>query len=420
MKDWAKHFQEVSKRAALEAARRDMASEERDMMRKERGSMFKGRGPSFGGEDDDDSVSNTTFGNELSPGFGVEFGLDQGTLQLVQTKLNVLQMASPPLKVDGLSGPMTTAAVRRYQASKGLTVDGFLGTKTLASLGIKVPTPSALPTVNGPVIPGMKQSVVNAMPAFNGKFEGRALPFMYTDVKGYMTTGTGNLIDYGNPGGSPDPTPLALSLDWRNPDGSKASVTQITDAWHAVKSAFPGIQSIASQSLTNIRLPKETLDSLLFNQVKSNNNVLRARFPGYVNHPADGQLGLHSISWAYGPAFTSVWGAAGPQFLAAINRPIPDYRAAIDIMSQATAHEQSINSGIVPRIEATKKLFSNAADAIESKSNFNTLFFPGDVTALAGVIAIASGLFYWFVGGAVVLIGYSLFAKGPNKLRLLK
>lgn len=42
-----------------------------------------------------------------------------------------------PGPVDGIMGPLTIRAIRRFQADKGLLVDGIVGPKTAAALGAK-------------------------------------------------------------------------------------------------------------------------------------------------------------------------------------------------------------------------------------------------------------------------------------------
>jgi hypothetical protein len=41
------------------------------------------------------------------------------------------------ISADGVAGPQTRKAVRRFQRSKGLQVDGVIGPQTLAALGVK-------------------------------------------------------------------------------------------------------------------------------------------------------------------------------------------------------------------------------------------------------------------------------------------
>lgn len=50
----------------------------------------------------------------------------------LQSRLTALGMAPGP--IDGIFGPLTEAAVRRFQASRGLTVDGIVGPATFVAL----------------------------------------------------------------------------------------------------------------------------------------------------------------------------------------------------------------------------------------------------------------------------------------------
>jgi hypothetical protein len=50
--------------------------------------------------------------------------------------VRVLQRNLGGLAVDGIFGPMTDSAVRRFQSSRRLTVDGIVGPKTWAALSL--------------------------------------------------------------------------------------------------------------------------------------------------------------------------------------------------------------------------------------------------------------------------------------------
>lgn len=71
----------------------------------------------------------------------------------VQKRLNQLG-ANPQLAEDGVSGPMTLAAIKAFQAQHGLTVDGVVGPQTLAAMGA---TDTQTPKVKAP---GRNASVV--------------------------------------------------------------------------------------------------------------------------------------------------------------------------------------------------------------------------------------------------------------------
>jgi GH24 family phage-related lysozyme (muramidase) len=281
-----------------------------------------------------------------------------------------------PLAEDGDPGPQTQAATKRFQASKGLSQDGLIGPQTLGAMGIKK-TVTPLQTVKGPSIPGLRQAVVNAFPDFSGKFEGKALPFPYTDSKGLVTTGTGTLME---------PLSTFQAQPWRHGVGGPlATADEKESGYNAVKAGYPGVQSVASQSLTDLRLNPEDLNALLFKTLTNNHNYLKSHIPNYTAQPADAQMAHHSMAWAWGPGFTGVWGGNGQQYLAQL--AAGDYAGAADTMEAANAHEMTINPGIVPRVAATKQLLLNADAVVKGKKNLDTLFWPGDV-----VTAIATGI----------------------------
>lgn len=58
----------------------------------------------------------------------------RATVVAVQTKLEI--------PADGIVGPQTRRAVRRFQRRNGLTVDGVIGPETLRALGIRARTAS--------------------------------------------------------------------------------------------------------------------------------------------------------------------------------------------------------------------------------------------------------------------------------------
>ena len=81
----------------------------------------------------------------------------------LQTSPNSLG-ASPPLVIDGISGPTTRNAVRGFQAGRGLVTDGLVGSATIAAIKAALaaspaPKPIVVPKIDvppaGQVKPGL-------------------------------------------------------------------------------------------------------------------------------------------------------------------------------------------------------------------------------------------------------------------------
>lgn len=211
----------------------------------------------------------------------------------------------------------------------------------------------------------MRQSVRNAFRDFTAKHEG-VVPFMYLDVKGYVTTAIGNLIDS---------VEQAARLPWYNRlTGEKASREQISQAWHAVKSRqdLRNRGGMAYQDVTDLRLTGAAINELVEQKAEEMENELRRKFPAFDSWPADAQLGLLSMAWAMGPAFS----ARFPRFTAAISSLVPDFVTA--------AHESRIsdvdNPGVKTRNEDNRTLFLNAAKVQERGMNANMLYWPLELT----------------------------------------
>jgi peptidoglycan hydrolase-like protein with peptidoglycan-binding domain len=328
------------------------------------------------------------------------FGTDVNTNELAQQMLNDLG-ATPPLTVDGIIGPKSQAAIRTFQQVNNIPVTGNLDTTTLSKMGLSTSNAVASPssTAKG-LIDGLRASVIDIFPSFSAKFEGKGTNFMYTDSKGYVTSGIGNLID---------PIELALPLPWRHGvNGPYASRSEIVNAWNSVKNAWPNVQSYASSTLSDLRLDDEGMKHIVANHLKSDQNHLRTTYPGYVNWPAEAQLALHSIAWAWGPAFHKVWAhPQGQDFVGALNQPKPDFVQAAQIMTDASRHEESINSGLIPRNAANRQLFANAALVQAKKGSYDTIYYPGPV-----VIAVGLGIATFLLIGMGLLEGWYYYKHG--------
>jgi hypothetical protein len=224
----------------------------------------------------------------------------------------------------------------------------------------------------------MRPSVAAYLPAFTQRFEGRT-HFMYLDnhkaaddaPDPLVTTGVGNLID---------PVELALRLPWKNADGALASSADVRTEWELVKSLtdMASYGGQAFSSYTSLRLSDADVDALVAGKVASNERTLLAYFPGFETFPADAQLGIHSMAWAMGAAFSPGY----PKFTAAANRG--DW-------STAAAESTIVENAPAARNAANKLLFLNAANG----GNASTLYYPSKpgttMPKIVAGIAVAVG-----------------------------
>ena len=223
----------------------------------------------------------------------------------------------------------------------------------------QTPAPAGSAVARGYVL---RDAVLGSFASWSTMFEG-ALLFMYTDVKGLVTTGIGNLID---------PMTAALALPWANPDGSPASQADIEAAWSAVKRAFPGRQSVACGPLTTIRLTRAGVQQLVEDKLLANDKYLATHLPGYATAPADAQLAANGMAWAMGPGFISTFTNFARCFSAG------DYAAA----AEACEINSRGNPGVVPRNTADVVLLNNAALVAAGQGSPDILYFLDPVTSL--------------------------------------
>ncbi|MDP9002366.1 MAG: hypothetical protein M3O46_19920 [Myxococcota bacterium] len=248
----------------------------------------------------------------------------------------------------------------------------------------------------------MKAFVLAAFGPFATRFEGR-LGFMYTDKLGLVTTGIGNKIDDGPsapPGATSAPTPWryaeALTLPWKHADGSPANTGDIAAEWHAMKLAWPSVQSSACRALATLHLDPADIDHLVAEKAHENDDALRAIFANFDALPADAQLAIHSMAWAMGTEGVRKF----VHLVAAVNRG--DFREAA-----AQCHMQGV--GIADRNAANVALFTNAAVVTETGGDPETLWFPHSVTA-ADVPAGGGWKPFAAIGASVVAAGLAAWA----------
>lgn len=201
----------------------------------------------------------------------------------------------------------------------------------------------------------LRDAVLGSFASWSTMFEG-ALPYMYTDVRGLVTTGIGNLID---------PVSEALALPWVRSDGTPASPSEIAAAWATVKGAFPRRQSVACGPLTTIRLTRQGIATLVEAKLLANDAYLAEHLPGYAAMPADAQLACNSMAWAVGAGVMGIF----KTLATALERG--DYATA----TQECEINSKGNPGVVPRNTANIVLFGNAAMVAAGHGDPDRLYF---------------------------------------------
>jgi hypothetical protein len=219
----------------------------------------------------------------------------------------------------------------------------------------------------------MKDAVRAAWEPFNKPLEGR-VQWMYLDVKGFVSTGVGNLIDASRTALT-EPTDaertkshqIARALPWQiGEDGELASDTDIDAEWDLVKSRMDMAKQGggAFKGITTLRLSDEAIDELVFSKLDEMEGVLKSRgpFTDFDTWPADAQLGLLSMSWGMGPKFNF------PKFQAAV--------ASRDWTTAAAECRFNPEIGtIVERNDRDQQLFRNAATVEDGGLDPEVLLF---------------------------------------------
>lgn len=198
---------------------------------------------------------------------------------------------------------------------------------------------------------------------WNSKYEARA-NFMYVDVKGYVTTGVGNLLN------SPD---AAIQLDWRHSNGDRATADQVRNEWIAMRDNVPARHMFYTyqKHFTRLHLPEEEIDRLVIGKLLEHHKHLVAQMPEFEAWPLDAQWATHSMAWACGSAFM-VPGPPGRFVTLGKLLKAKDFAGAV---SQCHMNEAG-NPGLKPRNIANKLMFDNAAYVQDIGMDYGRRYWP--------------------------------------------
>jgi hypothetical protein len=247
--------------------------------------------------------------------------------------------------------------------------------------------------------PNAWPSVIANWRKFNTPFEG-VLPFMYTDSIDLVTTGMGNLVD-ASQSGSSAPWAPALSLPWRNADGSLADQGTVIAQWQAVKNG-PVNSSVNAGPLTTIRLDDDGIQQAIDTTLSADINTLQNYYPTWESLPADAQLAILSMAWAMGAGFPATF----VQFTTAINEGRFDDAAGLSDF-------QGI--GVSGRIAANKFALHNAQLVVDNGLDPSTLYWP-NVASASAWLGTAKKIGAALLGGGLAIGGAVLFERYGDRV----
>lgn len=160
----------------------------------------------------------------------------------------------------------------------------------------------------------MHEMVRESWRQFNLPLEGQ-VPYMYLDVRGYVSTGIGNKIDetkaqLSAPSSQERDASLnaATKVQWTDKETHvEVGRDEVAADWDTVKSRLDLAPQghTAFEDMTRLRLSDEAIFQFVSDKLAEMEIVLVARpdYADFDNWPASAQLATLSMCWAMGPAF---------------------------------------------------------------------------------------------------------------------
>lgn len=217
----------------------------------------------------------------------------------------------------------------------------------------------------------------------NQGHEGRCY-WMYEDIKGFMTTGVGNLL----------PLSLAVQLPWKRKDGSIASETEIRAEFHRLKALKGELNGgFWYKQHATLFLNDEDVDGLVERKLRSMEAYVHLRLPSFSSWPLDSQCGLMSMCWAMGEA--KPFNGSYPKFLAHARRGnFAEFKLVEDKVelvsgcasecgiSTGVKGTPSYNPGVAPRNQMNRILFANGYHVSMAGLDKSILYYPANLTGV--------------------------------------